>query len=90
LATPSRAFITDAFPSLARSVQHLIFIGFDNVFFGIDYFSMSSSTTSPTSSLLTQFWNFIPDMRLVLAKLEPHLILDSSDCIVSDIDIPLR
>jgi hypothetical protein len=33
---------------------------------------------------------FIPDVRLVLAKLGLHLILDGSDCIVFGIDIPLR
>jgi hypothetical protein len=44
----------DAFPSLARSVQCLVFIGCDNVFIIIDYFSTSASTLSPTSSLLTR------------------------------------
>jgi hypothetical protein len=56
LATPGRAFIPDAFSDLASSVQRLVFIGFDNVFIGIDYFSMSTLTTSPTSSLCTRFW----------------------------------
>jgi hypothetical protein len=56
LATPVRVFVPDAFPSLASSVQRLIFIGFDNVFFSIDYFSMSVLTASPTSSLCTWFW----------------------------------
>jgi hypothetical protein len=37
LATPGRAFILDVFPSLASSAQCLVFIGFDNVFFGTDY-----------------------------------------------------
>jgi hypothetical protein len=55
LATPGRAFVPDAFPSLESSAQRLIFIGFDNVFFGIDYFSMSALTASPTSSLRTRF-----------------------------------
>jgi hypothetical protein len=32
---------------------------------------------------------FIPDVRLVLAKLGLHLILDGSDCIIFSIDIPL-
>jgi hypothetical protein len=32
---------------------------------------------------------FILDVRLVLAKLGLHLILDGSDCIVFSIDIPL-
>jgi hypothetical protein len=54
LATLGRAFIPDAFPSLASSAQRLIFIDFDNVFFGIDCFSMFASTTSPTLSLLTR------------------------------------
>jgi hypothetical protein len=54
LATLGRAFIPDEFPSLASSAQCLIFIGFDNVFFGIDCFSMFASTTSPTLSLLTR------------------------------------
>jgi hypothetical protein len=51
LATPGHAFIpdADAFPSLASSVQCLVFIG-------IDYFSTSALTVSPTSSLCTQFW----------------------------------
>ena len=30
---------------------------------------------------------FVPDVRLVLAKLWPHLVLDGSDCIGSGIDI---
>jgi hypothetical protein len=54
LATPGRAFFFDAFSSLASSTQHLIFIGFNNVFFGIDNFSMSASTASPSSH--TRFW----------------------------------
>jgi hypothetical protein len=32
---------------------------------------------------------FIPNVRMVLAKLGPHLVLDNSDCIVFGIDIPL-
>jgi hypothetical protein len=56
LATPGCAFVPDAFPGLASSAQHLVFIGFDNVFFGIDYFSMSASTASSTLSLRTWFW----------------------------------
>jgi hypothetical protein len=73
-AIPDRAFIPNAFPSLASSRQHLVFIGFDNAFFGTDYFPTSASTASLTSSLSTQFWQigvyaFIPDVRLVLAKL---------------------
>jgi hypothetical protein len=56
LATPCRAFILDEFPSLASSAQCLLLIGFDNVFFGINYFSMFASTTSLTSSLRTRFW----------------------------------
>jgi hypothetical protein len=43
LATPGHAFVPDAFPSLANSAKCLVFIGFDNVFFGID--------TSPTNVL---------------------------------------
>jgi hypothetical protein len=45
LATPGRSFVPDVFPSLASSAQCLVFIGFDNVFFGINYFSLSASTT---------------------------------------------
>jgi hypothetical protein len=56
LATPVRAFIPDVFPSMTSLMQHLVFIDFDNVFIGIDYFSMSALTTSPTSSLFTRFW----------------------------------
>jgi hypothetical protein len=56
LATPGHAFIPDALLSLASSAQRLVFIGFDNVFIGIDYFSTSTLTTSPTSSLCTRFW----------------------------------
>jgi hypothetical protein len=52
LATSGRAFIPDAFLSLASSAQRLNFIGFDIVFLGIDYFSTSSSTASPTLSFL--------------------------------------
>jgi hypothetical protein len=55
LATPGHAFIPDAFPSLASSAQRLVYISFDNVFIGIDYFSTSASTMSPTSPLHTQF-----------------------------------
>jgi hypothetical protein len=55
LATPKRAFIPDMFPSLASSAQRLIFISFNNVFIGIDYFSMSTSKASPTSYLRTRF-----------------------------------
>jgi hypothetical protein len=54
LATPGHAFIPDAFPSLASSAQRLVFIGFKNVFFRIDYFSTSASTASLTLSLLTR------------------------------------
>jgi hypothetical protein len=54
LATPGRAFIPNTFSSLASLAQCLVFIGFDNVFFRIDYFSMSASTVSPTLSLLTR------------------------------------
>jgi hypothetical protein len=56
LATPGRAFIPDTFPSLASSSQRIVFIRFNNVFIGIDYFSMSVLTASPTSSLFTRFW----------------------------------
>jgi hypothetical protein len=56
LAISGRAFVPDTFPSLANSVQRLIFIGFNNIFFGIDYFSMTASTASLTSSLHTRFW----------------------------------
>jgi hypothetical protein len=45
-ATPGRAFIPDVFLRLASSMQHLVFIG-------IDYFSTSALTASPTSSLCT-------------------------------------
>jgi hypothetical protein len=31
---------------------------------------------------------FVPDVRLVLAKLGLYLVLDGSDCIISGIDIP--
>jgi hypothetical protein len=55
-----RAFIPHAFPNLANLAQRLIFIGFDNVFFSIDYFSTSFSTVSLTSSLHT------PSMMLPL------------------------
>jgi hypothetical protein len=51
LATPVRAFIADVFPILASSAQCLVFIGFDNVFIGIDYFSTATLTVLPTSSL---------------------------------------
>jgi hypothetical protein len=56
LATPGRAFIPDVLPSLASSAQRLIFIGFNNAFIGIDYFSTSALTVSPTSSLCTRVW----------------------------------
>jgi hypothetical protein len=32
---------------------------------------------------------FVPDMRLVLAKLGPHLVLNGMDCIDSSIDTPI-
>jgi hypothetical protein len=32
---------------------------------------------------------FVPDMRLVLAKLGPHLVLNGMDCIDSSIDMPI-
>jgi hypothetical protein len=44
LATPGCVFVPDTFPSLASSVQRLVFIGFNNVFFSIDYFALSTST----------------------------------------------
>jgi hypothetical protein len=47
---------TPAHASLASSPQCLVFIGFNNVFFDIDYFSMSTSIASPTLSLRTRFW----------------------------------
>jgi hypothetical protein len=75
LATLGHAFILDVFPSLASLAQRLVFIGFDNVFIGINYFSMSALT---------------PEVCLVLAKLGPHLVLGGSDCIISGINIPLR
>jgi hypothetical protein len=56
LATPGRTFIPDALPILASSTQRLVFIGFDNIFFGTDYFPTSTSTMSPTSSSCTRFW----------------------------------
>jgi hypothetical protein len=95
LETPGRTFVLDAFPILTSSTQRLVFIGFNNVFFGIDYFSTSASTASLTSTLLTRFqakpmYAFIPDVRLVLAKLGSHLVHHGSDCIVSGIDIHLR
>jgi hypothetical protein len=55
LATPGRSFIPDAFPSLESSAHRLVFIGFDNVFIDIDFFSTSASTASPTLSLCTRF-----------------------------------
>jgi hypothetical protein len=56
LATLGCAFVLDTFPSLASLVQRLVFIGLDNVFFGIDYFSMSASIVSLTLSLRTWLW----------------------------------
>jgi hypothetical protein len=55
LAAPKRAFIPDVFPSLASLAQRLVFISFNNVFIGIDYFSTSTSTASPTSYLRIRF-----------------------------------
>ena len=93
LATPARAFVPDASPSLASSDRRLIFIGLNNVFFGIgfllygcldrvtaDFFFAYSVLAKPECA-------FVPDVRLVLAKLWPHLVLDGSDCIGSGIDI---
>jgi hypothetical protein len=56
LATPIHAFVPNTFPCLASSAQRVVFVGFDNIFIGIDYFSMSASTASLTSSLRTRFW----------------------------------
>jgi hypothetical protein len=36
LATPVHAFVNDVFLSPASSMHRLVFIGFDNVFIGID------------------------------------------------------
>jgi hypothetical protein len=56
LATLVRAFVPDASPGLASSDRRLVFIGIDNVFFGIDS-PTTASTASPTSSSLrTRFW----------------------------------
>jgi hypothetical protein len=94
LATPGSAFVCDAFLSLASSAQRLIFIGFDNVFFDID--------TSPTTTLdrVADFvfacsvlakpeYAFVPDVRLVLAQLGSHLVLNGSDNINFGIDTTL-
>jgi hypothetical protein len=36
LATPPHAFVPDASPCLASSDRRLVFIGLDNILFGID------------------------------------------------------
>jgi len=93
LATPVRAFVPDASPSLAISDRCLVFVGLDNVFFGIDTFLYDCLNRVTDEfffaySVLTQpKYAFVPDVRLVLAKLWLHLVSNGSDCIDFGIDI---
>ena len=90
LATPPRAFVPDAFPCLASSDRRLVFIGIDNVFFGIALYDCFDRVTDEflfASLVLAKPMDaFFTDVRLVLAKLWPHLVLDGSDCIDLGID----
>jgi hypothetical protein len=52
LATPSRAFVPDASPCLASSDRRLVFIGLDNVFFGIDSYDCLDRVTDDSSCVL--------------------------------------
>ena len=94
LAIQVRAFVPDAFPSLASSDRLLVFIGLDNVF-GIDlllYDCLDRVTdfVYAYSVLAKPEYSFVPVVRLVLAKLRPHIVLDGSDCIVFGINLPPR
>lgn len=90
LATPLRAFVPDASPCLASSDRRLVFIGLDNVFFGIDSYDCLDRVTDDSSCVLGFGKTIVclrPGVRLVLAQLRPHLILDGSDCIDLGINI---
>jgi hypothetical protein len=52
LATLLHAFVTDASPCLASSDRRLIFIGIDNVFFGIDSYDYLDRVTDNSSCVL--------------------------------------
>jgi hypothetical protein len=52
LATPPRAFIPDASPCLASSDRCFVFIGLDNVFFGIDSYDCLDRITDDSSCVL--------------------------------------
>jgi hypothetical protein len=52
LATVQRAFIPDASPCLASSDRCLVFIGLDNVFFGIDSYDCLDRVTDSSSCVL--------------------------------------
>jgi hypothetical protein len=52
LATPPRAFVPDASPCLASSDWRFVFIGLDNVFFGIDYYDYLDRVTDDSSCVL--------------------------------------
>jgi hypothetical protein len=52
LATPPRAFVPDASPCLASSNRRLVFIGLDNVFFGIDSYDCLDRVTDTSQTYL--------------------------------------
>jgi hypothetical protein len=83
------AFVPDTFPSLANSrrtsrlhrlrqrlLRHRLYDCLDRV---TDFFYVYSVLAKPK-------YAFVPDVRLVLAQLGPHLVLDGSDCIDFGID----
>ena len=82
LATPVRAFVPDVSPGLANPGWRLVFIGFDNVF-GIgsllyDCLDRVTDFFYAYSALAKLEYAFVPDVRLVLTKQWPHLVLDGS------------
>jgi hypothetical protein len=52
LATPPRAFVPDVSPCLASSDRRLVFIGLDNVFFGIDSYDCLDRITDNSSCIV--------------------------------------
>ena len=86
LATPVRAFVPDAFPSLASPVVaprlHRLrqcLLWHRSLYNCLDY--VTDEFFFAYSVLAKPECVFVPDVRLVLAKLWLHLVLDGSDYI---------
>jgi hypothetical protein len=80
--------------SQVPTLMHRLHLSFDDFFLGIDsFYDFLDHITNfffAYSVLAKPEDAFILDVRLVLAKLGQHLVLDGLDCIDSGIDIPLQ